>query len=145
MAETVEFDTKQEPASPNGHDDAWQTFDTDDALLAHITSKEPAEELIEVPEWGVKVLCKALDAEGRIMVDTQAYNTETKRTNYSKVPHVIVMYGCYNPKTGNRVFSEGHENVLKEPRHGGAVYRLAATILRLSGMVSNDVENAKKN
>ena len=143
MAETAELDTTQETPSPNGHE--WQTFDKDDALLQHISSREPLEELVEVPEWNVKILCKALDAEGRIVVEGQAYNAQTKRTNYSKVAHLFVLYGCYNPTTGNRVFSEAHKDMLKEPRNGGAVARLFITVVRLSGMLAGDVEHAKKN
>lgn len=144
MAETAELDTTQEHASPNGHDEKWQTFD-DAGLLKHITSKEPAEELVEVPEWNVKILCKALDAESRLQVEVEAYDAKNKRTNYSKVAHLFVLYGCYNPNTGNRVFSEAHKNMLKEPKHGGAVARLFITVLRLSGMLAGDVERAKKN
>jgi|SRR5581483_4284789 len=142
---TAELDTKQEAPSANGHDATWQTFDTDDALLAHIISKEPAEEVVEVAEWNAKILCKGLDGEGRWMVEAAAYNPKTKRTDYSKATHLIVLYGCYNPKTGNRVFSEAHKDMLKQPQHGGAVALLAITVLRLSGMLVADTDRAKKN
>jgi len=145
METTAELDTKQEAApSPNGHDETWKSFESDDAFLQHIISKEPAEELVEVPEWGVKVLCKALYAEARIEVDALAYDAKTKRTNYAPYTHLVVMRGCYNPTTGKRVFDKTHEEILKDPRNGGAVVRLAFVILRLSGMLSNDVEQAKK-
>lgn len=145
MAETTELDTKQETPSPNGHDETWLSFNTGDALLQHILSKEPVEELVPVPEWNVKILCRALDGEGRIIVEGQAYNPETKRTNYSKVAHLFVLYGCYHPTTGERIFSEEHREMLKDPKYGGAVARLFITIIRLSGMLSGDVERAKKN
>lgn len=141
---TVKLDTTQEKASPNGHDEKWQTFD-DAGLLQHIISMEPAEKLVEVPEWNVKILCKSLDGEGRIIVESRAYNPETKLTNYSKVAHLFVLYGAYNPKTGERVFSEEHEEMLKDPKHGGAVARMFIVILQLSGMLAGDVERAKKN
>lgn len=146
MTETAELDTKQEAApSQNGHDATWQSFDTDDAFLQHIIAKEPAEELVEVPEWGVKVLCKALYAEARIEVDSRSFDAKTKRSNYAPFTYLVVMHGCYNPTTGNRVFSDAHKETLKDPRNAGAVVRLAFVILRLSGMLANDVEQAKKN
>lgn len=141
---TVELDTKQEPASPNGHDEKWQTFASDEAFLQHILSKEPAEEEVEVPEWGVKVLCKALNAEERIEVQSLSFDAKTGRTNYAPYTHLITLYGAYNPTTGKRAFSDAHKDMLKDPRHGGAVVRLAFVILRLSGMLFNDVEQAKK-
>ena len=143
---TVELDTTQEEApSQNGHDEKWQTFASDEAFLQHILSKEPAEEEVEVPEWGVKVLCKALSAEARIEVQSLSFDAKTGRTNYAPYTHLITLYGSYNPTTGKRAFSKEHEAMLKDPKHGGAVVRLAFTILRLSGMLFNDVEQAKKN
>jgi hypothetical protein len=140
MAETAELDTKKEPASPNGHGESDAEF------FQHITSREPAEETIDVPEWGVKVLCKALYAEARIKLQDLAYNPETERMNYAPYVHLVALYGSYNPSTGNRAFSEEHEKMLQDPRHAGAVVRLASVILRLSRLVSsgNDVEQAKK-
>lgn len=145
MIETPELDTTQETPSPNGHDDTWQSFASDDALLQHILSKKPAEELVEIPEWGVKILCKSLDAERRIEVEALAWDTGTRRANYGKVSHLIALYGSYNPQTGNRVFTDVHKDMLKQPTHGSSVVRLALTILRLSGMFAGDVKQAKKN
>lgn len=155
---TVELDTTKEPASSNGHDDAWQTFDDDSAFLQHILSKKPAEQIVDVPEWNVRVLCRALTAEHRIEAETQAYDATSKTTNYVRVSHLIVMYGCYNPTTGNPVFygldddektrkqkESQMKTVLMRKQDGGAVERLALTILRLSRMITSDVENAKKN
>lgn len=144
MAEIVELDTTKETPSSNGHDATWQSFDDDNGLLQHILSKKPAEELVEVPEWGAKVLCRSLYANERIEVDTLAYNKETKTTNYSKVSHLVVLYGCRNPITGNRIFREEHKQAL-ETQDGGAIARLAITILRLSRMLNTDAGNAKKN
>lgn len=145
MVETTELDTTQEETSPNGHDPTWQTFDDDSAFLQHILSKKPAERLVEVPEWGVKVLCRALNAETRINVQMLAYDEKTKRTDFRNVFHLIVMGGCYNPATGNRVFQERHKEALMKQQDGGAVERLALTILQLSGMLAGDAERTKKN
>lgn len=142
--ETVELDTTKEAPAPNGHDATWRSFDDDNALLQHILSKKPAEELVEVPEWGAKVLCRALYASERIEVDALAFNRETNLYYYGKVSHLIVLYGCCNPVTRNRIFKEEHKEALAT-QDGGAIARLAMTILRLSHMLKSDAENAKKN
>lgn len=144
MTETVELDTTKEVASPNGHDDTWQSFDDDNAFLQHILSQKPAEMLVEVPEWHAKVLCRALYADERIDIETQAYDKATKTTNFIKVSYLIVLYGCCNPSTGNRIFREEHKQALTT-QDGGAIERLAITILRLSRMIASDGDNAKKN
>lgn len=156
--QTVELDTTQETVSSNGHDDTWKTFDDDHAFLQHILSKKPAEKLVDVPEWNVRVLCRALNAEHRIEVDTRAYDATTKTTNYVKVSHLVLMYGCHNPTTGNPVFygldddesvrkqkESTMQSVLMRKHDGGAIERLTLTILRLSRMITSDTENAKKN
>jgi hypothetical protein len=141
--ETVELDTTKQAPSPNGHDATWQTFDNDQAFLQHILSIKPAEELVEVPEWNAKVLCRALYASERIEINALAYNKETKTTNYGKFSHLVVLYGCCNPVTRNRIFKEEHKQALET--QGGAIQRLAITILHLSRMLAIDADNAKKN
>lgn len=143
--ETKELDAKQEAeeASRNGHDETWQTFDDESALWQHITATEPPEKLVEVPEWKVKILCKMLDADGRIKVEGKAYDKKLKNTDYRRALDLLVIYGCYNPTTGKRCFKEEHSAELL--KHGGPVAILATTVLRLSGMLTNDVEQAKKN
>lgn len=143
MVET-ELDTTQAEAAPNGHDVTWETFG-DDELLAHILSKKPAEKLVEVPEWNVKILCRALNAESRIEIQMQAYDATTKITDFRTVFHAVVIHGCYNPATGHQVFRASHKDVLMRQQDGSAVERLALTILRLSRMLPDDTENAKKN
>lgn len=142
--ETEALDTTQEEApSPNGHDDTWQTFDDNTALWQHITAEKPPEELVEVVEWKVKILCKMLDAEGRVRVEGKAYDKKMKNIDYRRALDLLVIYGCYNPTTGKRCFKEEHSAELL--KHGGPTALLAMTVLCLSGMVSNDVEHAKKN
>src|ERR1043166_6832708 len=133
--QTTELDTTQEAAPTNGHDDTWQSFDDDDLFLQHILAKKPAERLVEVPEWNVKILCKALNADRRIRVQMEAYDEKSKRTDFRTVFHLVVMGGCYNPSTGNLVFAERHKAALMQQQDGGAVERLAITILRLSRML----------
>lgn len=144
MAETAELDTTQEEVSKNGHDETWQTFDDDNAFLQHILAQKPLEELVKIPEWHVEVLCRSLNAEDRITIQLSAYDEKTKRTDFRKVFYAIVVAGCFNPTTGNRAFTDKHKETLMQ--HGGAIERLAMTILRLSGMLAGgEAQNAKKN
>ncbi|SRR6266568_6249745 len=143
MSGTVELDTTKEQASFNGHE--WKTFDDDQAFLKYILDKKPAEELVEIPEWNVKILCRALNAETRIEIQLTAYDEKTKRTDYRRVFHMIVMAGCYNPATGHKVFRESHKDILMREHDGAAIERLALAILRLSGMLNSDTERTRKN
>lgn len=142
MAETAELDTTQEAPPTNGH--GYQSFDDDQALLSHILSKKPAEQLVDVPEWGVQILCRALSAKSRVEIQLAAYDKESKRADFRKVMDLVVIAGCFNPATGKPVFTESHRAALALA-DGGAIERLALTILRLSRMLSDDADSAKKN
>lgn len=141
--ETAELDTKQDAPSLNGHDNHFLSFESDDAFLQHILSKKPAEELVEVPEWNVKILCRALGAKDRFEIQAMSSNEETKRYDYLPHLHLVVIAGCYNPVTGGKAFNDSHKDVLRQA-DGEVIARLALTILRLSHMLGNDVEQAKK-
>lgn len=144
MAETTELDTKQEETpSPNGHDETWKTFDSDDALLQHILSSAPSDELVDIPEWGVQLLCKGLDVQGRLAVEAKAWDKKEKTTDYRRAFDVAVIHGCYNPQTRKPFFKEEHSAFLLA--NGGPTARLAMVILRLSRILPGDAENAKKN
>lgn len=145
--ETAELDTKSEPASPNGHtDEEWLEFPDDMAFIAHITSQKPVEELVEVSEWKLKILCRGLTAKDRIAVQMAAYDEKAKTTDYRRAVFEVLLYGCYNPKSGHKAFRDSHRAMLMErPEHGRAVERLFVTILRLSGMLPGTAEQARKN
>lgn len=145
MTETAELDTTKEAASPNGHDEKWEIFDDDQAFLKHIISKKPAEDLVEVPEWGVKILCRAMNAETRIKIQMAAFDEKSKRTDYRNVFAQIIMAACYNPTTGRKIFTESHKDTLMKQLDGGAIERLALAVLRLSGMLGSTTEQARKN
>ena len=140
---TVDLDTKRETPSANGHNADWQTFDDDQALLRYILEQEPLEEIVPIPEWHTKVLCRELDAEARVEIEAKAYDKKTKTTDYRRMFPLIAIRGSFNPTTGNLFFTDAHEKTLK--RRGGPCVLLAMTILRLSGMLAGDGERAKKN
>lgn len=119
------------------------TFAEDDVLLNHILSQKPAEKLVDIPEWGVKLLCRALDSDGRLAVEAKAYNKEDKTTDPRRALYLTIMHGCTNPETGKSFFRPEHEAAIMT--HGGPVETLAFTVLQLSGMLPAQADDAKKN
>jgi hypothetical protein len=143
---TIELDTtKEEVPSANGHEE-WPEFDDDLAFINHIFNQEPAEKLVDLPEWKVKVLCRALPAEDRLRIQAEAYDKESKTTDYRRAFYLVLMAGCFNPKTGHKVFRESHKaKIMSDPRNGAPAEKLFVTILQLSSMLSTDAERARKN
>lgn len=146
MTETTELDTtKEEQPGANGHsDEEWLELDDLD-FIKHIAEQKPVEELVAIPEWQMKVLCKALPAPERFAIHALAYDPETKITDYKKALFEVLLAGCFNPKTGHRAFRESHKALLMQPQHGAAVERLYLTIMRISRMFVSQQETARKN
>jgi len=145
METTAELDTTTEDApSPNGHNDTYLDLD-DDAFLAHILAQKPAEEIIEVPEWRVNVLCRALNAKSRVEIQMLSYDEASKKTDYRRAIYEVIMAGSFNPKTGHRAFVEKHRNTIMQAQDGRPAERLFVTIMRLSGLFASDQEKTRKN
>jgi hypothetical protein len=145
--DTVELDATKETASPNGHaEEEWLEFDDDMAFIRHITEQKPAEEVVLIPEWKMKVLCRALSAEDRVAVNMAAYDKDIGNTDYRRAMFEVLLYGCFNPKSGHKAFRESHRAMLtKKPEHGTAVERLFIVTLRLSKMLPGVAEQTRKN
>lgn len=146
--ETVELDTTQEEtSSTNGHmEEEWLEFDDDFTFIQHLATQKPREEIVAIAEWKTKILCRALDAKSRIAVNVVGYSSEAQNTDFRRALFEVILYGCYNPKTGHKAFRESHRAMLTEkPEHGGAVERLFMTVLRISNMLPGVTEQARKN
>ncbi len=118
-----------------------QTFDDDAAFISHIISRQLPEELVVVPEWGVEVLCRPLDAPTLMDVQIKASDPKTQKTDYRKTLFEIIAGGCYNPATGKRAFTESHRAEIM--RDGSVILPLALAVMRLSKMVNT--QDTKKN
>jgi len=88
--------------------DKFPSFENDEDFVNHIISNKPAELLVDVPMWNVQILCRALGANARFDLQMVAINLETSTYDYRPHFYKIVMEGCYNPRTGHKVFSERH-------------------------------------
>lgn len=124
-------------------EEALKRFSDDDALLQHIMAQKPAEELVTIPEWGIDLLCRALSSKHRLEVEGIAYDEKDKSTDYRRAFYLTIMYGCFNPETNGQFFKPEHEAAIMT--HGRPVEVLAIKVLRLSGLLPAQVEDAKKN
>lgn len=117
----------------------------DYSLIQAIMNKKPPEKLLDIPEWGVQILCKALPATHRVRIQLEALNQETKIFDYSKHFYEIACHGCYNPETGNPVFKPEQEKLFMESGDIDSVpiETLALTVLRLSKLIKSGEETEK--
>lgn len=114
----------------------------DYSLYQAILNKKPPEQLVDIPEWGVQILCKALPAAHRIRLQIVSLDQTSQMYDYSKHFFQIVCYGCYNPETGKSIFKPEQESLFMESGDidGTPLEVLALTVLRLSKLIKGPNE-----
>lgn len=98
-------------------------------------------ELLDVPEWGVKVEVRGLTGRERAQLVQPIADTQhaDMRVMYGN----LVILGTYDPETGLPVFSRGDEDALLG-KSGAAVERVALRVMELSGLTEDALNRAGK-
>ena len=111
-------------------------------LYQTILNKKPPEKLLDIPEWGVEILCKALPATHRVKIQLKATDKEKGTVDYSNHFYEIVCHGCRNPETGNPIFKPEQEKLYMESGDidGNPITLLAISVLRLSKLIGGEDE-----
>lgn len=112
-----------------------------DKILA-IQDDTPSE-LVEVPEWGVKVLVRGFSLGAKDDFLASILDAETKKTNLKAFNVGVLIGTAYDPETGAKLFSEADIPLLKE-KSAAIVQRLVDVGNRLSGLTDEAVEVAAK-
>lgn len=112
-----------------------------DKILA-IQDDTPSE-VVEVPEWGVKVLVRGFSLGAKDDFLASILDAETKKTNLKAFNVGVLIGTAYDPETGAKLFSEADIPLLKE-KSAAIVQRLVDVGNRLSGLTDEAVEVAAK-
>lgn len=93
------------------------------------------EKMVEVPEWGCSVKIKALTKADQIRV--RKMSVQGNQVDAEKMEGFMFLYGVVEPK-----FEPEHLDRLFD-KSSGAVDKILAEILSISGMTDEDAEDAK--
>ena len=117
----------------------------DYSLYQAIMNKKPPEQLLDLPEWGVQILCKALPAAHRVRIQLEALDQEKQIYDYSEHFYDAACHGCYNPETGNLIFKPEQESLFMTSGDidGTPIEQLGLTVLSLSKLIKVKGEAAK--
>lgn len=117
-------------------------FLTREAILA---SQDMAQEPVEVPEWGGKVLVTSLTGKDRDRFEASIFQTNGKNRemNMSNIRAKLVALSVVD-KDGKRVFSD-HDVALLSGKSAAALSRVYDVAARLSGISPADAEELAKN
>lgn len=112
-----------------------------DKILA--VKDDTPSEIVDVPEWGVKVLVRGFSLGAKDDFLASILDTETKQTNIKAFNVGVLVGTAYDPTTGEKLFSEADIPVLKE-KSAAIIQRLVDSGTRLSGLTDDAVEIAAK-
>lgn len=113
------------------------------------TSAGRKEEKVFVEEWGVDILLRELSGKDRAaMVEKFTFTADgapdIKFEAMLEIYLMLVIAGCYDPETGERVFDETDKEWLFE-NSGGVLDRVAKQIMKLSGLTQSAQDELGKN
>jgi len=105
------------------------------------------ERLVEIPEWGVKLLVRGATllsrAECRAVFPDDPADTRPLHT--AKFAASMIIAHCFDPETKKPVFQAADLDWLAKDASPGAIDRILGVINELSGYTNNPVEDAEKN
>ena len=101
------------------------------------------EEIVEVPEWGVKVLVRGLTGEARAKILSKATDVSGK-IDYAKLYASLVILSTFDPDTKEQVFEETDRDEIMK-KSATAIERIATVAMRLSGIGKIEEEKIEKN
>ena len=107
-----------------------------------LQAKDLQEQLVDIPEWGVKVLVKGLTGAQRARLASAT--GPGGKPDFEKIYLETVILATYDPETGERIFSPSDRDALGE-KSGAALDHIAQVALRLSGMAPEALAEAEKN
>ena len=106
-------------------------------------SKDLPSEIVEVPQWKVKVKVVGMSAGARGLLIEKSMNKKTGELDFTKLYPLLVVDTVYDPDTDEKVFEHDDiEELLK--KSGAAMEVIGQAALRLSGFDGEDVEELGK-
>lgn len=100
------------------------------------------EEVVDVPEWNIKVLVRGMNGRGRANFLRRSTNEDGQVSFENFYPELIIAT-AFDPESEEQIFESADRDQLNT-KSGVALNRLAEVAQRLSGLGSADLEEAKK-
>lgn len=117
----------------NHHTDWLETDDEEQARQLIFEAKDLLEEVVPVPEWGMKVKVVALTGEERARIMQSCTNMKTGEVDIAKAYPDVVILCTRHLKTGKRIFKPTDRAAILQ-KAGSALDRIAMKAMTLSGM-----------
>jgi hypothetical protein len=101
------------------------------------------KEIVEVPEWGVKVEIRGMNGLARAkFLKASAGPDGAGTVDFERFFPDLIIACAFDPETGEQVFDLADREVLNE-KSGAALQRLADPAMRLSGLAPESLKEAE--
>lgn len=106
-----------------------------------LSADDITSEMVEVPQWGVTVEVRSMDARSRILM-TQDVSGDDGVSMERLYPDMVIQT-AHDPATGERIFSADDRDALLA-KSSAALDILATAAMRVSGMTPTSVDESGK-
>ncbi len=107
-----------------------------------LESEDIPEKIVDVPEWGTKVLIKGMNGKARANFLRRS-TTQSGEVSFENFYPELVIATAHDPETREPIFEPADRDGLNT-KSGLALNRVAEVAQRLSGLGADDLEEAKE-
>lgn len=106
-----------------------------------LEAEDITSEMVEVPQWGVTVEVRSMDARSRILMTQDV--SEDGNVSMERLYPDMVIKTAHDPETGERIFDDSDRDALLA-KSSAALDILATAAMRVSGMSAGAVDAVGK-
>jgi hypothetical protein len=99
------------------------------------------KELVAVPQWDATIEVRSMSAKARARLLKFAVQADGKM-DFEKLYPAILIACCYDPESGDPVFTDGDEAMLNS-KSAGPVETIAQVGMRMSGLAQGALDEGK--
>lgn len=105
-----------------------------------LSADDIESEIVDVPQWGVKIEVRSMDGRSRARMLSQA-SLDNGSVNLESVYPDMVILCSFDPDTGERIFEPGDADALMS-KAAGPIEQVAMAAMRVSGMAADSMDKA---
>ena len=99
-------------------------------------------EIIDVPEWGVKLELRSMTALQRSQM--QVVWAETEEPSAAVLYQTVLQHCCFDPDTGDQVFDDEDSEWILAEKSAQVVDQVAQACLKVSGLSADSLDESGK-
>ena len=105
-------------------------------------SDDRVVEIIDVPEWDVKIELRSMTALQRSLMQVEWADTEEQSA--AVLYQTVLQHCCFDPDTGDQVFNEEDSEWILADKSAQVVDRVAQACLKVSGLSADSIDESGK-